>query len=86
MGRRYEPQLALGLAIREARQGAGFTQEELALRASVNKTWVSHIENGRVNPAYGTLRRIAAALRLSVSALIAQAEAIEQQGINSASH
>jgi transcriptional regulator with XRE-family HTH domain len=77
MGRRYEPQQALGLAIRAIREEADLTQAQLAQAANVNKTWISHIEAGRVNPAYGTLRRIAKALAVPLSTLVQRAEAIE---------
>jgi transcriptional regulator with XRE-family HTH domain len=80
MGRRYEPQLALGLAVRQAREQAGLTQSQLAEQANMNKTWISHIESGRVNPAYGTLRRISQALGIALSSLIASAETIESRG------
>jgi transcriptional regulator with XRE-family HTH domain len=81
MGRRYEPQRALGLAIRAARAEAGLTQAQLARAANLNKTWISHIESGRVNPAYGTLRRIASALHVHLSALIARGEELEEHGV-----
>jgi transcriptional regulator with XRE-family HTH domain len=80
MARRYEPQAALGVAIREAREKAGLTQAELGKRASINTTWISHLESGRVNPAWGTIRRICTALEIPVSVLAASAEKIEAQG------
>jgi transcriptional regulator with XRE-family HTH domain len=80
MGRRYEPQAALGTAIREAREHAGLTQTELGKRANINTTWISHLESGRVNPAWGTIRRICAALEIPVSALAGRAEEIEAEG------
>jgi transcriptional regulator with XRE-family HTH domain len=76
MPRRFEPQAALGEAIRAARTEAGLTQVQLASRANINKTWISHLESGRVNPAYGTLQRIASALGMPLSSLIAAAERI----------
>lgn len=80
MGRRYEPQVALGLALKEARENAGLTQKQVSDRANINKTWISHIESGRVNPAYGTLRRISGALGVPFSALARRAESIEERG------
>jgi transcriptional regulator with XRE-family HTH domain len=78
MGRRYEPQAALGAALRQAREDKGLTQAQLAKDANLNKTWVSHLESGRVNPAWGTVRRICAALGISLSELAASAEALER--------
>jgi transcriptional regulator with XRE-family HTH domain len=74
MGRRMEPQEALGQAIRRLRQERALTQRELADAADVNETWISHIEAGRTNPAWGTVVRIAVALGVSVSELARRAE------------
>ncbi len=71
-----EPQEALGQAIRELRGQRGLTQRQLADAADVNETWISHIEAGRTNPAWGTVVRIAAALGVSVSALALRAESL----------
>lgn len=74
MGRRMEPQEALGQAVRELRHERTLTQRQLADAADVNETWISHIEAGRTNPAWGTVARIAAALDVSVSELAQRAE------------
>lgn len=74
MGRRMEPQEALGQAIRQLRSERTLTQRQLADAADVNETWISHIEAGRTNPAWGTVARIAAALGVEVSALARRAE------------
>jgi len=76
MGRRLEPQEALGQAIRELRGQRGLTQRQLADAADVNETWISHIEAGRTNPAWGTIVRIATALDVRVSELAARAEEV----------
>ena len=59
MGRRHEPQEALGRAIRQLRDERGLKQKELAHAADVNGTAISHLEHGRVNPSWGTVKRIA---------------------------
>jgi transcriptional regulator with XRE-family HTH domain len=74
MGRRHEPQDALGRAIRQLRDERGLKQKELAQAADMNVTAISHIERGRANPAWGTVRRIAAALGVPVSEIAARAE------------
>lgn len=79
MGRRLEPQEALGQAIRELRGQRGLTQRQLADAADVNETWISHIEAGRTNPAWGTVVRIASALAVSVSELAERAERVSGQ-------
>lgn len=74
MGRRLEPQEALGRAVRELRQERDLTQRQLSKAADVNETWLSHIESGRTNPAWGTVARLAAALGIELSELAALAE------------
>lgn len=58
-----------GLRLRALREEAGFSQEELAERAQVHRTYLSGIERGRRNPSLINLLRIAKALNLSISVL-----------------
>jgi transcriptional regulator with XRE-family HTH domain len=74
---RSEPQPGLGRAIKEMRVAGGLSQEELGHRAGIHPTWISHIESGRNNPAWGSVRRIATALDLKLSELVVRAEALE---------
>ena len=74
MGRRHEPQEALGRAIRQLRDERGLKQKELARAADMDVTAISHIERGRSNPAWGTVKRIATALDVTVSEVAARAE------------
>lgn len=78
MSRRLEPQEALGRAVRELRLERDLTQRELAQAADTNETWISHIESGRTNPAWGTVARIAGALGVSVSDLARRAERFDR--------
>ena len=79
VARRTEPQVGLGAALRELRLERGLSQEEVAHRASLHPTWVSHLESGRENPAWGTVRRLAMALEVSLAALAARAESMEAE-------
>lgn len=58
-----------GLRLRGLREKAGLSQEELADRAQVHRTYLSGIERGRRNPSLINLLRIARALNISISAL-----------------
>jgi transcriptional regulator with XRE-family HTH domain len=69
MAPRTEPQIGLGLAIRRLRKERGMSQEALGHRADIHPTWISHIESGRNNPAWGSVRRIAAALDVPLAEL-----------------
>lgn len=77
-------QLALGLAVKHRREELDLTQEALSLRADLHQRWISNVENGKRNPSYASLRRLAAGLNLSASELLARAEHIENSGIKAA--
>lgn len=64
----YE-QFKVGLLLRQARESAGLTQEELARRLKTQKTAISRIENHAEDIKLSTLERVATALgkRLQVS-------------------
>jgi HTH-type transcriptional regulator/antitoxin HipB len=64
----YE-QFKIGVMLRQARQAAGLTQEELALQLKTKKTAISRIENHAEDIKLSTLERVAAALgkRLQIS-------------------
>jgi len=57
----YE-QFKIGVMLRQARESAGLTQEELALRLNTRKTAISRIENHAEDIKLSTLERFAAAL------------------------
>ncbi|WP_323828277.1 helix-turn-helix domain-containing protein [Pseudomonas sichuanensis] len=62
--------LAFGRVLRQKRQEAGLTQEQLALEADVQRNYVSLIERGINQPTIAVLFKLASALRCSPSALI----------------
>lgn len=72
-----EAQPALGKAIRQIREREEFSQEELAERANLHPTWISPIERGHNNPNWGTVRRIARGLGVTMVELVALAERLE---------
>lgn len=78
MARRIEPQPELGAALRSIREIKGISQEEAAHGADLHPTWLSHIESGRVNPAWGTVRRIARALGTTMADVAQRAEELER--------
>lgn len=69
MRRSDQPQPALGKAIRQLREKQGTTQEDLAHAADITTGTLSLIERGHANPTWGTVRRIAKALGLSMGEL-----------------
>jgi len=57
----YE-QFKIGVMLKQARQEAGFTQEELAARLHTKKTAISRIENHAEDIKLSTLERFAEAI------------------------
>ena len=57
----YE-QFKIGAVLRQAREKAGLTQEELARRLHTKKTAISRIENHAEDIKLSTLERVATAL------------------------
>ncbi|MBN9690905.1 MAG: response regulator [Verrucomicrobia bacterium] len=60
----------LGLAIRSRRHELGYSQEELAWRAGLNRTYVTDVERGARNLSLSTIDKIATALRIPLSGLL----------------
>lgn len=63
-----------GHAVREARRREGWSQEQLAEAADLNRSYVGEIERGVVTPSLTTAEKIAAALRLRLSTLVSHCE------------
>ena len=63
----------LGVAIKTERSVLGISQEELAERAGLHRTYVSDVERGARNPSIASVEKLARALQISVSRLFEQA-------------
>ena len=59
----------LGKAISALRKQAGISQEELAFRASIDRTYISQIERGVGNPSLLVIFKIAQALKVPMGSL-----------------
>jgi transcriptional regulator with XRE-family HTH domain len=57
----------VGQRIRELRKGLELSQEALALKAEVDRTYVTDVENGRRNVSLEILERLIKALNVSVT-------------------
>ena len=66
--------VSLGAAIRAARIERGVSQEELAHRAAVDRSYLSSIERGAQNPGIVSILRVTAALEMTATELFAEAE------------
>jgi transcriptional regulator with XRE-family HTH domain len=61
---------AFGNALQQERKRAGLSQEELAFRAKVDRTFVSRAESGKRQPALTTVFLLAKALGIRPAGLI----------------
>lgn len=68
------PNVALGRALRWLRLNAGLSQETLGLESEVQRNFISLIETGQSQPTITTIFKLAAALGLKPSELVAEAE------------
>jgi transcriptional regulator with XRE-family HTH domain len=66
--------LALSRVVQERRWSLGISQEQLAERAGMHRTYISDIERGARNLSLMNLSRLAEALEIAVSELIKLAE------------
>lgn len=74
--------IALGRAIAAMRCERGLKRMELVVEAAVSYPFLAEIESGKKNPSKPTLDRIADALKVTPSELLAYAEMIERDPRN----
>lgn len=67
-------ELPFGAALRRMRLAARMSQEQLALEAGVQRNFISLIETGQNQPTIGTIAKLARALGMKASELVAAAE------------
>ena len=56
----------LGSNLRKSREAAGWSQEELALRCGLHRTYIGGVERGEYNVTVLTLRRITKTLGITL--------------------
>ena len=64
------PNVALGRVIARLREADGISQEELAERAGVHRTYISQLERGIKSPTLNILVRISGSLGVRSSELV----------------
>lgn len=69
-----------GHAVRRLRERRGWSQEELADRAGLHRTYVGGIERGERNVSLVNIGRMAQALETSLSALMDEVERDDRAG------
>ncbi len=64
----------IGFAVRRRREALGLTQEDLADRSGLHRTYIGSIERGERNPAVENVSKVAVALGMTVAELMALAD------------
>ena len=65
-----EPAVAFGKVLRQLRQDAGLTQEELGFEADLRRTYISILELGQQQSTLTTILKLSAALHKSAGELV----------------
>ena len=63
-----------GIAIRDLRTKAGLSQEQLAAKAGLNRTYVGDVERGERNIAVVNMQKLAKALGARLSDVVREME------------
>ena len=64
------------LVLRQLREERGWSQEQLAERADLNRSYLGEVERGRAVPSIVTVSKLAGALNIRLSSMIARCEHI----------
>ena len=64
------------LVLRQLREERGWSQEQLAERADLNRSYIGEVERGQAIPSIVTVAKLANALEMQLSLLIARCENI----------
>ncbi len=70
-----DPQTTLGAVLRALRADQKVTQRAIAKKADISYAQYRAIENGKANPLYGTVKRIAKAFSVTVTEISKREEA-----------
>ncbi|KAF0815308.1 HTH-type transcriptional regulator SutR [Andreprevotia sp. IGB-42] len=65
---------SFGQVVRSAREAQAWSQEVLAEKADLNRSYLGEIERGDVVPSLHTMAKVSVALGLNLSELIARCE------------
>ena len=57
---------SLGGKIKILRKSRGVSQEDLAKQSEITRTYLTQIENGKVNPSIGKIKKISENLNISL--------------------
>lgn len=72
-------QRKFGALVRAKRDAANLTQEELADKAGIHRTYLSLLERGKRTPTIEVIRLLAKALKTTMTAIVAELEGLKVQ-------
>ncbi len=67
-----------GVTIRQLREDKCWSQQQLAERSDLNRSYVGEVERGRVIPSIVTAQKLATALGINMVGLLMRCEQLEQ--------
>ena len=70
---------AFGSAVRAARNDLGLSQEKFAYKVGMDRTYVGGIERGERNPSLRNIWKLAEALNITPSDLLADAQRLNRK-------
>ena len=70
---------SFGIAVRQLREQRGWSQEQLAARSELNRSYLGEVERGNAIASIVTAHKLARALGVNVAALVAHCEQVEQR-------
>ena len=70
--------LQLGKRLTVFRRRMGISQEELAFRAEIDRTYISQMERGVCNPSLLVLSKVAMVLEISLFSLFEELEVVDK--------
>ncbi len=65
---------AFSRSVRELREERGISQEELADRSGLHRTYISNLERAEVNVSLKNIKKLARGLEISMTALVEHVE------------
>ena len=74
MARDDRSAIAVGRVLRQARKSAGVTQQEVALRARMDRAYLSEVENGKRSLSIDRLLLICKAMNVPASTIVGRIE------------
>ena len=74
------------VVLRSSREERGWSQEQLAERADLNRSYLGEIERGQAIPSLATVAKLANALEIDLSVLITRCEHLPRQNHGTTVH